>query len=375
MNKYNLLSCVWELTLRCNLNCIHCGSTAGKERENELIIDESIRLCYDLKKTGCRSVALMGGEPLLSKNFWQVAKKIKELDMDLCVITNGTIYNDEMMDKLKELKLQALATSLDGANPDTHDKIRGFKGAFKKTLGFIDKALERDIPVSVITTVSKLNILELNDLKEIIKGRNIAWQIQMAGSEGERFSKDYLLNEDEFYSVGLFIETMRRRYSVEELPVIGAHDMGYNSCLIKNIWLYDKWEGCQAGISVIGIRSNGDVLGCLSLNNDSFIEGNVREKSLYDIWNSKDSFSYTRKFRKEDAGENCKGCKYLESCKGGCSEISLSKTGKLHNDPYCFYRFEKKNFNYFKRLWYSMTSKANKNEFAGLNKFFSGKRK
>ncbi len=367
---------MWELTLKCNLSCIHCGSTAGKERENELTLDESLKLCYELKKVGCKSVALMGGEPFLSKNFWSIAEKIKELGMDLCVITNGTIYNDKIMDRLKKLNLQALATSLDGAKETTHDRIRGFNGAFKKTLKFIDEALKRDIPVSVITTVSKLNISELTDLKDIIKNRNIAWQIQMAGSEGERFSRDYLLDEEEFYSVGLFIEAMRRKYSTKELPVIGAHDMGYNSCLIKNIWLYDKWEGCQAGISIVGIRSNGDVVGCLSLNNDKFVEGNIRERSFYDIWNDENLFSYTRKFRKEDAGENCKGCRYIESCKGGCSEISLSKTHKLHNDPYCFYRFEKKNFGYLKQIWYEFSSKMRtKKDINILNKFFSGARK
>ena len=61
MSNYIPFSCVWEFTLACNLRCIHCGSTAGKRRENELTTKQAIQLCYDLKKTGCRSVALMGG--------------------------------------------------------------------------------------------------------------------------------------------------------------------------------------------------------------------------------------------------------------------------------------------------------------------------
>ena len=52
-------ACVWELTLRCNMRCIHCGSSAGKSRENELTIDECLKVADDLldligesKKTG-----------------------------------------------------------------------------------------------------------------------------------------------------------------------------------------------------------------------------------------------------------------------------------------------------------------------------------
>ncbi|HOL63182.1 MAG TPA: radical SAM protein, partial [Elusimicrobiales bacterium] len=91
MKSYDLLSCVWEITLKCNLKCVHCGSAAGKNRENELTDEESLNLCEDIKKTGCKSLALMGGEPLLRRNFWDISKKIKDLKMDLCVITNGTI--------------------------------------------------------------------------------------------------------------------------------------------------------------------------------------------------------------------------------------------------------------------------------------------
>jgi radical SAM protein with 4Fe4S-binding SPASM domain len=376
MNRYHLISCVWEFTLACNLRCIHCGSTAGKKREDELSTDEAIKLCYDLKKTGCKSIALMGGEPFLRKDFWIVARKIRELEMELSVITNGTVYNEDTFKELKKLDIQALATSIDGANPKTHDKIRGVDGAFNKTISFIEKALSYDLPVSVITTVSKLNISELDGIKDLIKGRNIAWQVQIAGSEGERFDKSYLLSEEEFYSVGLFIEALRRKYSIRELPVIGAHDMGYNSCIIRNIYLYDKWKGCQAGISVVGIRSNGDVLGCLSINNDKYVEGNVRKKSLYDIWNDEKLFSYTRNFKIEDIGENCKNCKYIEDCKGGCSEMSLSKTDVFHNDPYCFYRIELRNMSFLKRKYLEFVSKMySKKDIKFLEKIFCGIRK
>jgi len=382
MEKYLLECAVWEFTLKCNLKCLHCGSSAGLYRKDELNTQEALKLCEDLKKINCMSIALMGGEPFLRKDFWEVAKKIRELGMELSVITNGTIFDNETFKKLKELEPRAVAISIDGAKKETHEKIRGIKGCYEKSWEFINKALIEKLPVSVITTVSKINISELNEIAEQLKNKNIAWQIQTAGAEGYRFSKEFLLDLEEFYSVGLFIEYLREKYTIQELPVIGAHDLGYNSCIINNTGLNPKWTGCQAGISVIGIRSNGDILGCLSLNNDKYIEGNIRKINISEIWNGKNSFLYTRNFKKDEAGENCIECKFIEECKGGCCEMSLMKTGKFHNDPYCFYKIEHEIYkkelkNPLKKIIFKIIKKMNQleyNRYKRIKKIFLGNR-
>ncbi len=377
--NYNLACVVWELTLACNLKCLHCGSTAGGRRSREISTEEALKICADLKKTGCRGVALMGGEPFLRKDFFEIATRVRELGMDLSVITNGTVHGEDIFNKLKRLAPRAVAVSLDAADPALHDKIRGMEGAFAKSLTFIDGCLKEGLPVSVITTVHKLNILELAKLRDLLKGRGIAWQVQTAGGEGGRFSRDFLLDKEEFYSVGLFIEACRREFTPEELPVIGAHDLGYNSLLLNNVSLYEKWEGCQAGTAVAGIRSNGDVLGCLSMNDDRFVEGNALETPFYEIWNRADAFRYTRGFKKEQAGVNCAGCLHVETCKGGCNEMSLMKTGALHNDPYCFCSIEKEIFadeldSPVKKLKMRLHG-LSQGGFPRLGRLFSGKRR
>ena len=75
---------------------------------------------------------------------------------------------------------------------------------------------------------------------------------------------------------------------------------------------------------------------------EEFIEGNIREKSIKEIWTDSNSFSYNRRFKKEMLGDNCKNCIYGQECKGGCTTRSFALTGKNHNDPHCFYRMEKK---------------------------------
>lgn len=370
---YTLECAVWEFTLACNLNCIHCGSSAGSRRGDELTSVEAVKLCFDLKRAGCLGVALMGGEPLLRQDFWQVAELIRSLGMELSVITNGTIHDSGTFSRLKQLDPRAVAVSLDAATPAIHDHIRGRSGAFRQTWDFIGEAGEAGLPVSVITTVHTMNLAQLPAMREQLLGKNIAWQIQVAGAEGRRFPRELLLDEEEFYSVGLFIASTRKKYPIRTMPVIGAHDMGYHSLMLDNITLAQAWTGCQAGVSVIGIQSNGNIKGCLSMD-DSTIAGNVRETSVVDLWRNEGAFPYSRRFTLGDAGENCRECPHLATCKGGCNEMSLMKTGEFHNDPYCFHRIEQRIFEKeLRNPWYRLMLKARR-RLAALGDQGDGKR-
>ena len=341
--KYVPIIAIWETTLACNMKCIHCGSSAGKVRLKELSTKEAIGLCKDLNELGTELVTLMGGEPFLRKDWFQISQEIKDLGMDLTFISNGSTIDNEKISKLIKLEPYAVAVSLDGGIPETHDSIRGLKGSFEKCLYCLELLKKSGISTSVITTLHKKNVKELFMIRELLLNKEIAWQIQMAGPSG-RFPKELMLSEEEFYSVAMFISSSRNQYSTKQLPIMGAHNFGYHSHVLGNLMISPIWKGCLAGISNIGIQSDGGIKGCLSLP-DNFIEGNIRRKSLKDIWNSPNFASYNRKFKRKDLNAYCKSCKYGVSCKGGCATVSTLLTEKLHSNPYCLYRIEKEKMN------------------------------
>jgi radical SAM protein with 4Fe4S-binding SPASM domain len=329
---------VWETTLACNLKCSHCGSAAGKPRPDELTTAEALKLVEDLAKLKTQDVCLMGGEPLIRKDWYEIGKKVKDLGMRLMIISNGYNIDKDIISKLVDLQPHAVSTSLDGGTAETHDKIRGTKGSFDKVMEYINLSKEAGLPTTAITTVSKLNIHELPMIRDFLLNKFIAWQIQIATPAG-RFPRELAVSKEEYYAVALFIASMQKKYTKGELPVIGAHCLGYYSSHFPSLGLYSKWPGCQAGLTVISIKSNGDIIGCLSEPN-SRVEGNIRERSVVDIWNDPNAFSHNRRFDIKDLGENCKGCEYRQICRGGCTGLSVGFTGKPHNHPYCFYKIE-----------------------------------
>jgi len=336
--KYIPHQVIWEMTLHCNLRCLHCGSSAGKPRQNELTTTEAIQLCQDLKEINTQEVCLIGGEPFLRKDFYTIAKKIKKLNMKLLIISNGYSINKKIISQLKQLKPHAIALSLDGSTAKTHDFIRRRKGSFHKIVECLTLMKEANLPITIITTVNKLNIRELPLIWNLISNKQIAWQIQVATPEG-RFTKKHALSKEEYYSVALFIASLKKKYPTTELPVIGAHCFGYHSTHLPCLGLFHEWGGCQAGLSILSIKSNGDVIGCLSAPH-TLIEGNIREKSIAQIWNDSEAFAYNRAFKTTDLGPHCKGCRFGETCKGGCMGMSVGFTSLLHNHPYCFHRIE-----------------------------------
>jgi len=331
LNKIKPNCAVWEITLKCNSKCIHCGSNAGLARSNELNTDEALNLVKELKSCGFKGVALMGGEPLLRKDWLDIANEVKSQKMELSIITNG-IDLDKNVQLIKDLNTDCVSLSLDGGKAETHDYLRGLKGSFKKTVNVINRLKKEKLPVSVITTVNKINFKELDLIKNLLLDKNIAWQIQLALPIG-RFPKDLVLSREEYYTLNLFLAINHKRYPYRRLPLIGAHCFGYFSRYLHNLGL-NPWIGCQAGHSVLGIQSNGNIKGCLTLP-DYFVEGNIRNENLKNILER-------IRMRKPSIEGYCNSCEVFDACKGGCigTKIALAADDK----PYCLRAIENEIF-------------------------------
>jgi len=331
----------WELTLECNMKCMHCGSFAGPIRKNELTTIEALGLCEQLSDLKSKYINFTGGEAILRKDWFEIGKRIKDLGMELSILSNALAIDNNIISIARKLEVYAFAISIDGGTSKTHDSIRGVNGSLNKCIEVLDLLKKENLPATVITTVHKGNIKELNQIKELIFNKTKAWQIQIAVPIG-RFPKNLILSKKEFYSLAMFIASNRKKYSTKEIAIMGAHSIGYHSQILRNTMVSPVWKGCQAGISVLGIQSNGNIKGCLSLPDSNFVEGNIKQTPLTEIWNDNKSFTFTRKFQIDELKDKCKECKFGKTCKGGCTTVSSSLTDMIHCDPYCLYLIENK---------------------------------
>ena len=188
---------------------------------------------------------------------------------------------------------------------------------------------EKKIEVCLLTTVSKLNINSLSDiLVYALYNKVDSWQLQAVNPMG-RMNRDYILDKNDYKSLSNFINTHQDNC----LNILGADNVSLGA---------KEWNGCQAGISALGVMSNGDIIGCLSMMNKDYIEGNIRKQNLKDIWLNPNAFSYNRKPQKLTG--KCSGCKQLY-CRGGCKSTNINQ-GNPNESPYCLNSNEEKYLNH-----------------------------
>jgi radical SAM protein with 4Fe4S-binding SPASM domain len=332
--------CVWEITLACNLHCLHCGATAGRKRDNELGTDEALALADDLAGLPCQEVTLMGGELFLRPDWQLIAQRLARGGTDLVIFSNGLLLNRQRVKMVRELGVGAVGLSLDSARPVVHDTLRGASGAHRQVWRAIELLRAANIPTSVVTTLTRRNLYELPLLSRQLLGKGIHWQLQVASCNGRRMPRQEQLTPLEFYWVGTWLSIVRQKYDWPTLPVAGAHDLGHHSQHLGNLLPPGcDWTGCTAGIDTLGIQSHGAVKGCLSLP-DGFVEGNVRLTPIGQLWRDPNRFSLNRAFDASKLQGYCADCSHGPSCRGGCSDLAQSATGSAYDNPYCFHRIE-----------------------------------
>ncbi len=332
--EFQLRSCVWEITLACPFSCRYCGSKGGKARPDELSTKECLDVARQLGELGCKRVSLIGGEVFMRRDWDKIAHSLVSQGIAVSIITNGFLFDESLLSSMKELGLESVAVSLDGPE-QIHDKYRQ-KGSWRRAVQAIHRLVEAGIPTSVISTLNGENATCLEELYQILKGMGIfAWQMQACSPMGNaaNFGVDYRFSHQ---AVMDFTE----RHMLEAPFLMGVADnIGYyteaEGYIRGNVSGYGFFDGCSAGITSIGIDSTGNVRGCESMYDAAFNEGNLRTRTLRDIWESPEAFAYNRKFRMEQLSGKCRDCEYGRYCAGGCRSYNYFVHGKLYEAPFC----------------------------------------
>jgi MoaA/NifB/PqqE/SkfB family radical SAM enzyme len=157
------------VSFRCNLSCIHCvhaaiasngqnDQVAGYEGNIQNFLSEIAALNPGIK------VYLSGGEPLLSKRFFEIGKLLKSLGLKYKTITNGTLLQ-EKINELLEAPPASIWITFNGIG-DVHDRIVRKKNAFENLVKHLDpdiKTLKKaGIRVGAVFMINQLTFRSLS---------------------------------------------------------------------------------------------------------------------------------------------------------------------------------------------------------------------
>src|ERR1019366_8160467 len=156
----------WEITRSCAYACAHCRADAQPQRDpGELDTSEAKRLIDQLAGFGRPILVLTGGDPLMRRDVYEIARYADERGLRVSLTPTATaLSNRKRMRQARAAGVRRVAFSLDGASASVHDRFRGFEGSFQRTMAGIENAQAEGMPLQINTTVCAHNVGELERL-------------------------------------------------------------------------------------------------------------------------------------------------------------------------------------------------------------------
>ncbi len=140
----------WELTRACAYACLHCRADAQPRRDPlELSTSEGEALIDQLATFGNRPIlVLTGGDPLMRRDIFELASHADRQGLRVSLTPTATaLTTRKRMAAAREAGIRRVAFSVDAADPRVHDRFRGFKGSFERTLRGIENAAAEGLGV------------------------------------------------------------------------------------------------------------------------------------------------------------------------------------------------------------------------------------
>ncbi|SHI89355.1 Radical SAM superfamily enzyme, MoaA/NifB/PqqE/SkfB family [Clostridium cavendishii DSM 21758] len=251
-------------SMKCNLRCTGCYA-AAYDKGDGLSYEEVDKIVSEARTLGIHFIIILGGEPFFVDFMYKIYEKYS--DIEFMPFTNGTLFNEEVSEKLVKLGNVMPMFSLEGFEEET-DGRRG-KGTFNKVMNGMDLLKNKGIPFGVSSATTRFNMDTVTSKKFINmlieKGSKMSWYF-MYMPVGDTPNIDLMLTPEQRIELG------RRNRNIRETMPYFTIDFFNDAPYVG---------GCIAGKYYCHINSKGDVEPCIFAH---IAVDNAKDKSLIDIF-------------------------------------------------------------------------------------------
>lgn len=334
----------WEITRRCNLNCVHCRASSEKgPYPGELDHGRCSDILREIGRLGNPIIILTGGEPLLREDVFDLARLGTAMGHRMVMATNGTLLTRDNVRSIKESGIQRVSISLDGPTEAQHDSFRRVDGAFRGALEGIEILKQGGVEFQINTTVTRHNVSSIEAVMDLAVELGAAahhlFLLVPTGRAREMASQE--IGAEEYERLLLWLCNVRDKVPLHLKATCAPH---YYRVLRQEAHrrgekvTFEKYgldavsRGCLGGTSFCFISHEGIVQPCGYLELEC---GDLRISSFDEVWQHSEIFKRLRNFS-EYKGK-CGVCEYLRVC-GGCRARAFEDGGDyMGEEPLCSY--------------------------------------
>jgi radical SAM protein with 4Fe4S-binding SPASM domain len=304
-----------ELTLRCNLRCVHCYNFdrdlpyhPGRSRDQELSDREVHRILDEVRSAGCLFLSFTGGEAMLHPGLEDFIRHATGAGMAVTLKSNGTLLGARGVDRIASAGASAVDVSLYGSSPETHDSLVKMPGAFHHSVEGARRAAQAGLRTRFSFVIFDRNAAEIPAMIAMASEMGVPYSLDpqiSARYDGSCSSLDHRMDRDA-------LERLFRGPLRDLLPSPDPHRISVQ---------------CSCARSLCGISAFGEVYPCIGAPLPS---GSLRRQSFHDIWHTSPVFGWIRGLRLEDFPA-CSSCEHMTYCRRS-SGVVYSNTG-IYNGP------------------------------------------
>ncbi len=311
--EHKLRTLFWECTLRCNLQCRHCGSDCKHEAEQKdmpaedffTVLDTQVTPNVDPNKV---MIILSGGEVLLRDDLEIIGASLYQRGYPWGIVTNGMALTEERFHSLLRSGLRSITVSFDGFEKE-HNYVRGNSQSFKNALRAARLiSHEPSVAYDIVTCVTPALVPQLEKFKEFLIAEGILrWRLFTIFPVG-RAANDMTMQlcDADFRSLMEFIKRTRKEGKIDISYACEGFLGSFEGDVRRSFY------NCSAGVSTASIRIDGAISGCTSIRSE-YAQGNIYHDNFWEVWTTRfEKFRHREWMKKGD----CASCAMWQYCQG-----------------------------------------------------------
>jgi SynChlorMet cassette radical SAM/SPASM protein ScmF len=328
----------------CNLACRHCyiepqylgaGDEAARGRPVPL---EYVKKAIDEgRPLGLAHVKLTGGEPTLHPRFRELVNLIAAAGLDLAMETNGTLLDDDLAAFLRATgRFSSISVSLDGAEAEAHDALRGVPGSFRRAVAGLEALVRAGFRPQAICTLHRGNVGQVDalvDLGRALGCGSVKFNFVQRLGRGRHFADRHGLKLAEVLAVYHHLENDLR-------PRAGGLGLFFDMPLAFQPLpqlLHERISRCSV-LNILGLLPGGQLSLCgVGTLVPELVYGHLGRDSLRQVWCEHPALAELRETVPAGLTGICARCLHRNLCRGHCPANTFHASGRL-DAPYPFCR-------------------------------------
>lgn len=296
-----------DLTDGCNEKCVHCYLPHGGAHYIDK--DVAFKALREFREALGLTVYISGGECMLHKDFAEILRYAKSLDLNIIIMSNLALCDEGMVSLLQEIDPQFVNVSLYAVTESVHDSITQIPGSCKKTKNAIDVLQAAGVHIRIATPFMRENKGCVAELKEYASKRRV-----------------HLIPDSEIFGqIDHSCANQNHALSMKELEELLStnRDVFAKGCTEPERCTPES-KACDVGDVRLNLDAEGFYYPC-----DGFhgaILGDARKDSLWDVWTG-EALNKLRALKNRDFGA-CALCGDRAWCKV-CPMRNFNETGNM----------------------------------------------